>query len=567
MKIKKLLTYFAICTLFASCITDVNIEDINADMTLGTSLALPIGSVHANMMNLLDIVDSTYVTSDSTNAICLLYEQNNINLELNLDTSFRKGEYLKETLTLRTRPCFQELFSVLPSNIKSIPLPIGVYVFNVDTVYNLDFNRIKEDEITQIDWARIDKANIDFIVKVEGIELSEENFLIMSLHYPCLLDEEYDHLFEDITITTNNFSMKEAMNNFIAYFEELDGNFIDLEIDFKLVSSGTTTISRDAKLTFETEINLINTHEVHGFVWYKDPIDAGKITYDIPQDIFQNELLANNKLLFANPEVTIKATTNVGLPLRLELTDVYATKGDRIEYALFNGQDNAIQNLNIPTEAYDSATTTITINREYGSLHTLLSMLPETINLDYKVTTPQETKTKIGEQFLTIPPLARLDIQAKLPFQFDPTTSFTYKDTLDANLSELLGSSLEIINIDTICIYLDVNSSLPVNASLKLGYLNENNDLIMESEHFKINSAEVDQEGRVQTPTTTELALATSSQTIEDVYDTKKIVLEIGVEGYDENSMIYFETTNAIDIKVSAFAKAKAELSLTNNNN
>lgn len=567
MKIKKLLTYFAICTLFASCITDVNIEDINADMTLGTSLALPIGSVHANMMNLLDIVDSTYVTSDSTNAICLLYEQNNINLELNLDTSFRKGEYLKETLTLRTRPCFQELFSVLPSNIKSIPLPIGVYEFDVDTVYNLDFNRIKEDEITQIDWARIDKANIDFIVKVEGIELSEENFLIMSLHYPCLLEEEYDHLFEDITITTNNFSMKEAMNNFIAHFEELDGNFIDLEIDFKLVSSGTTTISRDAKLTFETEINLINTHEVHGFVWYKDPIDAGKITYDIPQDIFQNELLANNKLLFANPEVTIKATTNVGLPLRLELTDVYATKGDRIEYALFNGQDNAIQNLNIPTEAYDSATTTITINREYGSLHTLLSMLPETINLDYKVTTPQETKTKIGEQFLTIPPLARLDIQAKLPFQFDPTTSFTYKDTLDANLSELLGSSLEIINIDTICIYLDVNSSLPVNASLKLGYLNENNDLIMESEHFTINSAEVDQEGRVQTPTTTELALATSSQTIEDVYDTKKIVLEIGVEGYDENSMIYFETTNAIDIKVSAFAKAKAKLSLTNNNN
>lgn len=567
MKIKKLLTYFVVCSLFASCITDVNIEDINADMTLGTSLALPIGSVHANMMNLLDIVDSTYITSDSTNAICLLYEQNNINLELNLDTSFRKGEYLKETLTLRTRPCFQELFSVLPSNIKSIPLPIGVYEFNVDTVYNLDFNRIKEDEITQIDWARIDKANIDFIVKVEGIELSEENFLIMSLHYPCLLEEEYDHLFEDITITTNNFSMKEAMNNFIAYFEELDGNFIDLEIDFKLVSSGTTTMSRDAKLTFETEINLINTHEVHGFVWYKDPIDAGKITYDIPQDIFQNELLANNKLLFTNPEVTIKATTNVGLPLRLELTDVYATKGDRIEYALFNGQDNAIQNLNIPTEAYDSATTTITINREYGSLHTLLSMLPETINLDYKVTTPQETKTKIGEQFLTIPPLARLDIQAKLPFQFDPTTSFTYKDTLDANLSELLGSSLEIINIDTICIYLDVNSSLPVNASLKLGYLNENNDLIMESEHFTINSAEVDQEGRVQTPTTTELALATSSQTIEDVYDTKKIVLEIGVEGYDENSMIYFETTNAIDIKVSAFAKAKAELSLTNNNN
>ncbi len=567
MKIKKLLTYFAICSFFTSCITNVNIEDINSDMTLGTSLALPIGSVHANMMDLLNIVDSTYVTSDSTNAICLLYEQNNINLNLNLDTSFRKGEYLKETLTLKTQPCFQELFSLLPSNIKSIPLPTGSYDFSVDTIYNLDFNRIKEGEITQIDWARINAANIDLIIKTEGIELSKENFLILSLHYPCLLEEEYEHLFEDIIITTNNFSLKKSMKNFIAHFEELEGNFIDLEIDFKLVSTGTTSISRDAKLTFETEINLINTHEVHGFVWYKEPIDEGKITYEIPQDIFQNELLTNNKLLFANPEVTIKATTNVGLPLQLELDNVYATKGERIEHAFFNGKDKVIQNLNIPKEAYDSATTIITINREYGSLHTLLSMLPETINLDYKVTTPQETKTKIGEQFLTIPVLARLDMQAKLPFQFDPTTSFTYKDTLEANLSDLLGSSLEMINIDTICIYLDVNSKLPVNASLKLGYLNENDELIMESNSFTINSAEVDLEGRVQTPTTTELALATSSQTIEDIYNTKKIVLEIGVEGYDENSKIYFEITNAIDIKVSAFAKAKTNISLTNNNN
>ena len=194
-------------------------------------------------------------------------------------------------------------------------------------------------------------------------------------------------------------------------------------------------------------------------------------------------------------------------------------------------------------------------------------MLPETINFDYKVTTPEKEKIENKPHFLTIPVLAKLDVQAKLPLQFDPTTSFTYKDTLDADISSLLGSSLEMIDIDTICIYLDVNSSLPVNASLTLNYLNENNEVLITSKTFTIPSALVNEEGRVITPSEKTLVLATSGKSIEDVYNTKKIILEISIEGYDENSRIYFETTNAIDIKVSAFAKAKADFSLTDNNN
>lgn len=567
MKLKKLLFVIGLCSILSGCITDVKIEDINTDINLGTSLVMPIGTVHANMMHLLNFVDSTYVQADSTNAICLLYNQQNIKLNLDLDTSFRKGEYLIDTLILKEQPSFNKLFEILPPEIESIPLPAGYYKFEKRTKYDLNFNSYKEDEIIQIDSARFKHANVDFKIKISGFEMSEENFLILSFNYPSLFEKEYEYLFENIRITTNEYVFSEKLGHFMAHLNNSEeGNLIDLVINFEFVSSGTGTISKDAKLIFETEMNLINTEEVYGFVWYRDPIDAGKITYDIPQDIFQNELLAKNNLLFANPQINLKTTTNAGLPLQLTVNDFYATKGSRIEYASFYGEDTAIEYLNIPKVPFDSATTTITLNREYGSLHTLISMLPETINFDYKVTTPEKERIKGKTHFLTIPVLAKLDVQAKLPLQFDPTTSFSYRDTLDADISSIFSKEiLDVVEIDTINLYLDINSSLPANVALKLYYLNNDSQLITESKTFSIPSAIIDEEGRVISPTNETITLSSTGTTIKDIYDTKKIILELEIKGYDENSRIYFQSTDAIDIQIGAFVKAKASLTQSDN--
>ena len=566
---KKLLSLIGLCSILSGCITDMKIEDLNTDINLNTSLALPIGSVHANMMSLLDFVDSTYITTDTTNAICLLYEQNNTKLNVDLDTNFRKGEYLKETLSLSTSNWYKQIFDILPSNITSIPFPAGEFSFERHTTYNLNFNKNENGEVIQIDSAVIQQANVNFIVEIEGIELSEENYLTLSFHYPNLLDDEYNHKFENIHIYTNKYAFKETLNRFMAHFDKIEeGNLIDLSIEFTFHSKGTTTISRDAKIKFETEINLINTREVYGFVYFNKPINQGHISYNIPQDIFQNKLFAENNLLFSNPQIKIETITNAGLPLKLEISNVFATSGDKIEYALFNGQNYTSETLITPREPFDSATTTIQLDKNYGSLHKLLSMKPETINIDYKVTTPQKERVDSLRQFITLPLLAKLNLQAKIPFQFDPTTYFTYSDTLNANISSIVNQNQEIvdiIDIDSINIYLNINSSLPVNTSLKVIYLDEHDEYITESNTFTIPSALVDNEGRVTTPTHKELVLSASGETIENVYNTKKIVFELAIEGYDKTSSICFQASDAIDIKVGAFVKAKASISQSNN--
>lgn len=566
MKIKNMFLISVLCFVFSGCITDINTNDIKPNLNLGTSLVLPIGNVHADMLYLLNLLDSTYIQSDSANGIYLLYEQKNIDLAVNLDTSFRKGEYLKETLTLRTESCFSDIFNDIPSNIDQVTLPSGSYKFGRETKYDLRFNKNKPEEIIQIDSAVIAQANVDFIIQVDGIELSEENVLMLSFNYPTLLSEEYDHLFEDIPITQNRFSLSETLYRFMAHFDKLEeGNLIDLIINFNLISKGTTTISRNARLTFETEINLINTHEVYGFVWYRDPIDQGNIAYEIPQDIFDNKLLRENNLLFSNPQIDLNVTTNANLPLRLEIDNIYATAQDKTEHASFDGKDYAIYDLVVPTEPYDSATTTITLNRERGSLHKLLSILPEKINLDYKVTTPVTHKGE-KSQFLLLPLLARLDVQAKLPFKFDPTSHFSYRDTLDADFASLLGTdSLNSIAIDSINLYLDIANSLPVSATIQLSYLNEIGDIITQSSPITITSGVVDAEGRVVLPTIKNHILSITGDDIEDALATKQIIIDIIVEGYDEQSCIYFQTTDAIDIKIGAFVTANISTQEFNN--
>ena len=64
MKIKNLLNLILLCSLLSSCMTDINVKDINTDISLNPALALPIGNVHAYMMDLLTLTDSSYINED-----------------------------------------------------------------------------------------------------------------------------------------------------------------------------------------------------------------------------------------------------------------------------------------------------------------------------------------------------------------------------------------------------------------------------------------------------------------------------------------------------------------------
>lgn len=559
----KSLVIFLLCYTLTSCITDVNISDLNTEINGRTALALPIGSVHANMSDLLDLVDSTVITADSTNAICILYSQNDITLDLEFK-NIKKSETLIDTIKLRNKDCFFDILNNLPPTINSVKLDKGSYKFRDETTYELSFNEeVDGEKKIRIDSAIISNATVDLRVRAYGLNLSESNYLLMSLEYPDVLDERYAEEFRNIKITSNEYSLKKELEHLRIYFNEIMGDKpINLATNFELVSDGSLVITREADLQFDMKVDLLNSDALFGYFWLKEPIKSDKLSYDIPREIIENDLLKNSNLLFTNPILELNVTTNIGIPLTLDVHDIYAIKNGEEYHATFNNNSSLNVNFSSPRQPYDSASTTLILDRENGSLHTLLSVLPEEINIDYSLSTIYQEE-RDSWHFITMPTQTNIDITAKIPFQFDPTSNFVYNDTIDANLSSLLDNSiLENTEIDTVNLYLDVECKLPVNTNLKLIYLDENDQIITESNTFKIPSAEVDIEGRVTNATNETIILSTNGENINDILNTKKVILALSLEGHDENSRIYFQTTDAIDIKLSAFIRAKASISL-----
>jgi hypothetical protein len=183
---------------------------------------------------------------------------------------------------------------------------------------------------------------------------------------------------------------------------------------------------------------------------------------------------------------------------------------------------------------------------------------PDSIGITWHVLTPwTESEDK---HFFVNPLVADMDMDVTVPFQFDENTYFTYSDTIAADLENVLQSITDIINIDTLSIYLDITNSLPASVWAKLYYLDENNELLYESKKFEIVAAEVDAEGKVKIPTVQNKEIGFSSDLAKEIMGTKNIMFEIGLKSKDEMSKIYIQSTDKIDITLSAYAKTKINL-------
>ena len=144
--LRKLLVVLITTTIsFSSCVEKIDLNNMDNSITLNPALALPIGSIHANMTDLLNFVDSSFINVDEKNGIYIFFEQDGLNIDFAVD-QFSKGEKLNETLTLSRIEEVNNAFTTIDS-------------------YIVDFNN-KIDEITNI----INTGKISYIEPLQEPE-------------------------------------------------------------------------------------------------------------------------------------------------------------------------------------------------------------------------------------------------------------------------------------------------------------------------------------------------------------------------------------------------------------
>ena len=234
-----------------------------------------------------------------------------------------------------------------------------------------------------------------------------------------------------------------------------------------------------------------------------------------------------------------------------------------------NGKENIINTKNnckfpidIPQNSGETYHTYFELNNSNSPISELLSEFPKNITFDWVAYTNDSIKEHM--HYLINPIIANMDFELTIPFQFDPTSQISYRDTISADLEYLLKNEVtDIVNIDTLNLHLDITNSLPATTTIKLYCLDENNNLLFESKEFTVEAAEVDGEGRVLNPTTQNKEVGLSSNLAKEIINTKNIAFEIALTTKDNNSKLYIQSTDKIDINLSAYAKTT--INITNN--
>ena len=156
MNKRKLLSLAVLCSLLTSCVTNFNLDEVKEDSDLNTSLGFPIGAVHADMVNLLDLVNSEYVVVDSSNAVCIMYEDY-LKLMPQVDTMTFNGKKLTQTINLNKEASF-EAIAEIPNVGEAIALAVTEYFKDENSVYftvsskGKEYHKVYKDFKETVNW-------------------------------------------------------------------------------------------------------------------------------------------------------------------------------------------------------------------------------------------------------------------------------------------------------------------------------------------------------------------------------------------------------------------------------
>ena len=173
----------------------------------------------------------------------------------------------------------------------------------------------------------------------------------------------------------------------------------------------------------------------------------------------------------------------------LKIDNFYYEKNGEKFYLNENDKYNSIElEIEKPKEINEFSAKEFKLDNTNSPIAELIQKFPERIGITWHALTPLTENN--DRHFFVNPLVADMDLDVIVPFQFDENTYFTYDDTIEADFEELLQGIANSINIDTLCLYLDITSALPATVSAKLCYLDENNKLLYESTSFEIIAAE-----------------------------------------------------------------------------
>lgn len=543
---------------FTACTTRLDLDKMDKTIQLSSSLTLPLGQATASVSDLFSGEFGSIFHTDSINNYVYVYWSDTLDFSVDNElTDFTKGTEIQSSFVVNSPANFFPETGLLQINAPSAAIinrilqESGGYMID----YDYDFNRYKNGEPTRrIDSLYVNSLTLHLDVNLKDFSgISPTDCQIrMDLAFPSIpgLTEK------SILLKGNTLSEAIHFSNFTLPFT---GNETKLPIAVNftlLVPDGKSfTIRSTSDILTTLFIDDIEVDKAWGYFNHPGNLVEDSFNIDIPEKIFQAEEIQNNTLLFHDPTVILDIESNIGIPLQVVIDQIAASDNSGNEVAAdFKGSSSYTINMEKPREG-DWQLTRSVFNRSNGSTHLLFSIIPKRLTCRFHIGVNHEAIKKDPQHFLQLPLLFKIPIECKLPFQFDPGTSYTYKDTIqDADISKIIddiaGSSGDI-DITDLNVTINIKNSLPVKAMVNAVFLDESGLIVHTEENIEIPAPDVDSQGRSTETAEQQIRISADN----NIKKTKQIVLSIRISNDKATDMIYFRFDDQIKANVGLYLK------------
>lgn len=548
----------AIATLsFTSCTTKIDVDDLG-DVTLNQSIVLPIGSVSASIDDMIAMIGLDEYLSVDTNLVdnkttyYIGWELDNMQVSIMESVGdFSMGSETETNIDIAAIPEITEIFEMaelLYPSATSVQIPEMSYVINDTSTYEFEFNTNTEEKVIRVDQIDIAESTLDIEFNVEDMIFSENSYILFEISFP-MLEEQYSHF--EVIVNSENVSYTKVLNDFSVTFED-DLNSTDMYFTYTIVSDGALEIGNGAKVDITTQFDLINFNLMQGYYWQKEVLYNNVYSFDLPST------LTSQNFIFSEPVLSVHLENNLGAGTELTFNSVYTTdENGNLEYAEFgNGETSTTIIINSPEIPGEYASTDVTFSNEFGSLGSILQSNSTKISADLSLNLSEDENEY---SFIINPDEINMTADLYLPLQFEAGSGIMACDTFALNLSSI-ESYTEFI--EEFYVFIDAENSIPVDLNISLIFTDENYNELFSHNDIKISSPEVDSEGKSISTEISEINVVFDETEIADISKIKYLIFDASLAGNNNDSKIYFQTSDFVKFTLSAFAKFNGEIDL-----
>lgn len=557
---------FSVSVFITSCEADIDLSNISTDISLHPELIIPIGGASVTLGQII-------LKNDSTGRF-QVGEDSEINYT-RVDTSefkFPAINFLMNSLDLKKN------YNLSPYNVLTFPANTLLPAISEDEYISLGINASKNGD--RIDSILVKSATISVKIDISpdlgSINPKDLNFTI---EFPNGRIRKLDKSSSTISFSPGRFG---AAENFVIkdFMMSTAGGETGIPIRVKIdAKSGVSPLFLSPGSIISSTIKFTQLDYVVAYGNLKSNFSLPNF-YEQHIDI--DDDLPNGLLKFANPQVRISATSNIGTYLNFQIDYVKAYQSSNTDFnsifASFNGSRSTNISLKdkpvIPGKTVEFELPTL--DKDWGGTNHLFDFDDETMPdmLQYKFSASVDSVLNSQSKtpsFITSDAKIKVVLKTIIPLSFSKGSYYEYQDSIK-NLFVLIANALNQTpynNISSTALVMNVTNGLPVNTTFTFEMTDSIGHPILTDfeKKYIIKAGSVDLNGIVQPGKETKqtiVATVTKDQLVI-LKKAKAIVYKIRIDGNDVNSNIHFTKFNTFDVKAGLFIKGDINANLSPN--